>query len=49
MNPQFDEHGRVTKEYARWRLRNNFRDLKLRIRARILHLLTFGLAEGIWY
>jgi hypothetical protein len=42
---RMDEHGNLTPEFKRFRFRENLRVL----RARILHFLTLGLADGIWY
>jgi hypothetical protein len=42
---RMDEHGNLTPEFKRFLFRENLR----KVRARILHFLTCGLAEGIWY
>ncbi len=42
---RMDERGNLTPEFKRSLFRANLRKL----RARILHFFTFGLAEGIWY
>jgi len=46
---KWNENGRSTNEWIRKRMAWNWKQKKLRFRRTVLHFLTFGVGDGIWY